>query len=979
MPRLTRQSLRLRLIIATEAVLLATLALMSWYGMRLLDESLLSQLRTRVREVEPLLTAAIEPPMASGKIEVLESVLSQIKADESFVHLVIFDASGSIYASRGWDGARPLPQEDSLDQLPPGPAFHHRIALTHGGMNLGSVRYALSLDLLHEARARLLREGGLIAAAGLVSVFLLMLYLGWAMTRELARINAGAREMAEGNLAIRLVTSAKGELGQLAHSLNTLAASLEARLVEVRANEERLGLVIQGTSDGIWDWDLLSGQRYHSPRFRELLGYRDEKAFRLAYDDAAALHPEDRDRVIEAQKAHLDDHRPFDEEFRLRCANGEFRWFRGRAQAAWDAAGRPRRYAGSITDIHDSRVTEQALRESEQRFQHVVRGSTDGIWDWDLKHERYHISARMKTLLGYADDELADDRASFFVVMHPDDRARVKSEIARHFTERIPFDTELRLRHKDGSLIWFHIRGQAVWGEKGDVVRFSGACTDIMAHKQSEERIRQLLTEKQVLIDSVMVGIAYVKNGAIINSNRRIEELFGYRASELAGQPAAMLFRDRQAFDLIERECRSMTEARPMSSRELELSTQSGDTFWGIVTCRALNREAPAEDSVWIFLDNSDRRRAIEAVRQERDFSDALIKSMPGVFYLVDRDGRFLRWNRNLEGVTGHSREALAAMRGLDLFAMEDHPVVQEATYRTLKLGEYQGELPLLTRDGQRVPYLMTGVRIEIEGLTHIIGIGFDISPRRQAEDEVRRLNEELENRVRARTAELAAANKELESFSYSVSHDLSAPLRGIDGFSRMLVEDFAPLLPDVGRSYITRIRAATHRMQLLIDDLLRLSRVTRDELKRGPVNLSGLADELLEELRSAHPERVVTTRVAPSLIVTGDRNLLRIAMSNLLRNAWKFTSRNASATIEFGVLRNSDQTVYFVQDDGAGFDMRYAGRLFGAFHRLHRASEFEGTGIGLALVSRILLRHGGRIWAEAEIDKGATFFFTLG
>lgn len=979
MPRLTRQSLRLRLVIATEAVLLATLALMSWYGVRLLDESLLSQLRTRVHEVEPLLAAAIAPPMASGKIEALEGVLSQIKADESFVHLVIFDASGSIYASRGWDGARPLPQEDSLDQLPPGPAFHHRVALTHDGMNLGSVRYALSLDLLHEARARLLREGGLIAAAGLASVFLVMLYLGWAMTRELARVNAGAREMAEGNLAMRLSTSAKGELGQLAHSLNTLAGNLEARLLEVRANEERLGLVIQGTSDGIWDWDLLSGQRYYSPRFRELLGYHDDKSFRLAYDDAAALHPEDRDRVLDAQKAHLDDHRPFDEEFRLRCANGEFRWFRGRAQAAWDAAGRPRRYAGSITDIHDRRVTEQALRESEERFHHVVRGSTDGIWDWDLKHERYHISARMKALLGYADEELTDDRASFFVVMHPDDRARVKSEIARHFTERVPFDTELRLRHKDGSLIWFHIRGQAVWGEKGDVVRFSGACTDIMAHKQSEERIRQLLTEKQVLIDNALVGIAYVRNAAIVSSNRRIEELFGYRASELAGQPAAMLFRNHQDFDLIERECRSVTESSHMLSRELELTTQSGDAFWGIVTCRALNREAPSQGSVWIFLDNSDRRRAIDAVRQERDFSDALINSMPGVFYLVDRDGRFLRWNRNLEGVTGHSREALTAMRSLDLFAVEDHPAVQEATYRTLKLGEYQSELPLLTRDGQRVPYLMTGVRIEIEGLTHIIGIGFDISPRRQAEDEVRRLNDELENRVRARTAELAAANKELESFSYSVSHDLSAPLRGIDGFSRMLVEDFAPLLPEVGRSYITRIRAATHRMQQLIDDLLRLSRVTRDKLKRGPVNLSLLAEEVLDELRSAHPERVVTTRVEPNLMITADRNLLRIAMSNLLRNAWKFSSRNASATIEFGVLRNSDQTVYFVQDDGAGFDMRYAGRLFGAFHRLHRASEFEGTGIGLAIVSRILLRHGGRIWAEAEIDKGATFFFTLG
>lgn len=978
-PMLTRLSLRWRLIVATEAVVLASVALLTWYGVRLLDESLLGQLRTRVQQIEPLLAAAIAPAMAGGQIAALESVLSQVKADQSFAHLVIFDAGGSIYASRGWDAAQPLPQEDALDRVPLGPAFHHRLALVHDGMNLGSVRYALSLELLHEARARLLREGLLIAAAGLVVGLLAMLYLSWAMTRELARINAGALEMAEGNLGLRLATSAKGELSQLAGSLNTLAGNLEARLLELRANEERLGLVIQGTSDGVWDWDLLSGQRYHSPRFRELLGYQEEKAFRLAYGEDAALHPDDRNRVVDARRAHLEERRPFDQEFRLRCADGEYRWFRGRAQAAWDAAGRPRRYAGSITDIHDRRMAEEALRESEARIHHVIQGSTDGVWDWDLRHERYHISARMKALLGYADDELANDRASFFELMHPDDRARVESEIARHFTERTAFDSELRLRHKDGSLHWFHIRGQAVWGETGDVVRFSGACTDIMAQKQSEDRIRQLLAEKQVLIDNMLVGIAYVRNGAIVSTNRRIEELFGYRASELAGQPAEILFRDRPEFAMIERECLAITESRQMLSRELELCKQSGEAFWGIVTCKSLNREPPEQGSVWIFLDNSDSRHALEAVRHERDFSDALIKSMPGVFYLVDRDGRFLRWNRNLERVTGYSHDELSAMRALDLFAAEDHPAVQEATFRTLKLGEYQSELCLLTRGAERVPYLMTGVRIEVEGMTHIIGIGFDISPRRQAEDEVRRLNDELENRVRDRTAELAAANKELESFSYSVSHDLSAPLRGIDGFSRMLAEDFGQLLPEVGRSYITRIRAATHRMQQLIDDLLRLSRVTRDELKRVPVNLSRLAEDLIEELRASQPERFVKTAVAQDMMVSADRNLLRIAMSNLLRNAWKFTSRHESAIIEVGVLRNADQAVYFVKDDGAGFDMRYAGRLFGAFHRLHRASEFEGTGIGLAIVSRILLRHGGRIWAEAEIDKGAAFYFTLG
>lgn len=979
MPILIRQSLRLRLIITTEVVLLTTVALLTWYGLRLLDQSLLGQLRTRIEQYEPLLTAAIAPPMASGRIDALESVLSQIKADESFVHLVVFDAAGSVYASRGWNRAEPLPDEDTLDRLPAGAAFHHRVALTHDGKNMGSVHYALSLELLHEARGRLIREGALIAAAGLAAAFLAMLALGWAMTRELARINAGAQEMAGGNLAVRLATSAKGELGQLAHSLNSLAANLESRLLEVRANEERLGLVIQGTSDGVWDWDLSSGHRYYSPRFRELLGYHDEKAFRLAYSHDDALHPDDLDRVLSAQESHLEQHRPFDEEFRLRCASGEFRWFRGRAQAAWDTAGKPRRFAGSITDIHEHRMAVQALRESEARFHHIVDGSTDGVWDWDLEHECYHISARMKAMLGYADDELPNDRASFFAVMEPDDRTRVKSEIARHFVERQPFDTELRLRHKDGRLLWFQVRGQAVWSDSGDVVRFSGACTDIMAHKQSEERIRQLLNEKQALLDNLLVGVALARGGKIVSTNRRIEELFGYRASELVGQPAAILFHDRSAFDLVEREDRPTSDSSEILSRELELVTRSGEVFWGIVTSRTLNRGTAEEGSIWIFLDNSDRRRAIEAVRRERDFSDALINSMPGVFYLVDRDGRFLRWNRNLERVTGHSGDDLSAMSGFDLFATQDHPAVREASYRTLKMGEYQCELPLLHRDGGRIPFLMTGVRLEIEGATHIVGIGTDIAPRRHAEDEIRKLNDELEDRVRARTAELAAANKELESFSYSVSHDLSAPLRGIDGFSRMLVEDFGPTLPEVGRSYVMRIRAATQKMQLLIDDLLRLSRVTREELKRQSVNLSALAEELIDELRAAQPDRAVATRVAPDLMVSADRNLLRIALSNLLNNAWKFTSRHANASIELGVLRDGEQAVYFVTDDGAGFDMRYAGRLFGAFHRLHRASEFDGTGIGLAIVSRILLRHGGRIWAQAEVEKGATFFFTLG
>lgn len=249
----------------------------------------------------------------------------------------------------------------------------------------------------------------------------------------------------------------------------------------------------------------------------------------------------------------------------------------------------------------------------------------------------------------------------------------------------------------------------------------------------------------------------------------------------------------------------------------------------------------------------------------------------------------------------------------------------------------------------------------------------------------LRRAHDELDVRVRQRTAELetanrdlAAANRELEAFSYSVSHDLRAPLRSIDGFSKALLEDYAAKLDDEGRDDLRRVRAAAQRMGQLIDDLLKLSRVTRSEVRRAPVNLSALAGEILRSLAERDPARKVRVAIAPGLVVQGDGSLLQIALENLLGNAWKFTSRRAEASIEFGVTL-ADEPVFFVRDDGAGFDMAHAPNLFGPFQRLHTDSEFPGMGIGLAIVQRIVLRHGGRVWAEGVPDRGAVFSFTLG
>lgn len=239
-------------------------------------------------------------------------------------------------------------------------------------------------------------------------------------------------------------------------------------------------------------------------------------------------------------------------------------------------------------------------------------------------------------------------------------------------------------------------------------------------------------------------------------------------------------------------------------------------------------------------------------------------------------------------------------------------------------------------------------------------------------------IRKRMEEALRNANAVAEAANKELEAFSYSVSHDLRAPLRSIDGFSQALLEDYAERLDEQGRDYLHRIRSASQKMGQLIDDLLRLSRVTRSEMQYEAVNLSEIAKEIASELQQKESGRVVEFVIEEGLVVKGDRRLLKIMMENLLGNAWKFTSRRTQARIEFGSTVQDDERIYFVHDDGAGFDMVYVDKLFVPFQRLHTPTEFPGTGIGLAIVQRIIRRHGGKIWAEGGVEKGATFYFTI-
>lgn len=281
-------------------------------------------------------------------------------------------------------------------------------------------------------------------------------------------------------------------------------------------------------------------------------------------------------------------------------------------------------------------------------------------------------------------------------------------------------------------------------------------------------------------------------------------------------------------------------------------------------------------------------------------------------------------------------------------------------------------------KDGVEVLLNISLAKVELQGERVVVAMARDITEQRRAEEEIRLLNNELENRVRTRTNELEVANKELEAFSYSVSHDLRAPLRAIDGFSRILEEEYSTQLSGEGSDYLRRICNGAQRMSALIDDLLQLSRLSRTDMTHLKVDLSHVANDVVAQLATLEPHRQLRLSIEPGLVATGDERLLHILLTNLIGNAWKYTAKTDQARIEFGVNKEQTPPIYFVRDNGAGFDMKYAGKLFSPFQRLHRVEDFPGTGIGLATAARIVRRHGGRIWADAKPDQGATFYFTL-
>jgi PAS domain S-box-containing protein len=531
-------------------------------------------------------------------------------------------------------------------------------------------------------------------------------------------------------------------------------------------------------------------------------------------------------------------------------------------------------------------------------------------------------------------------------------------------------------RRKDGTLVDVSITTSAIKDVAGKIMGASKIARDITDRKMAERALRQSEAEFRTLAEA-MPHIVWATNaeGENIYFNQRWMNYTGLTLEESLGRGWNKPFHpedQQRAWTAWQKAVTGMDDY----SLECRLRRADGVYGWWWILGTPV-RAADGTILKWFgtCTDITERKQMEDSRRASEARYRTLFDYAPDGIVVVDAKGYYLDVNASICQMLGYTRDEFIGLNATDIVAPVEIPYIEQALDVIKNKSDYKREWQFRRKDGSVFAVDTIATAMPDGNLLAVIR---DITERKTAEEKIYQLNIELERRVIERTAQLEAANKELEAFSYSVSHDLRAPLRAVNGFAGIVLEEFSPLLPEKGRDYLGRIRNSGQRMGVLIDDLLEFSRLSRLLINRRSINTVKVVQNVLDELKPLWAGRQVEIKVGELPVCHGDPALLKQVWVNLISNAVKYTLGREPAIIAIGCTREKGEDVFFVCDNGAGFDMQYADKLFGVFQRLHRSDEFEGTGVGLAIVQRIVHRHGGRVWAHAELNHGATFHFTL-
>jgi PAS domain S-box-containing protein len=664
-------------------------------------------------------------------------------------------------------------------------------------------------------------------------------------------------------------------------------------------------------------------------------------------------------------------------------------------------------------DITERKRAEEALRESQTQMNRAQEIAHLGSWELDLMNNRLSWSDEVYRIFGLQPREFGATYNAFLEAVHPEDREAVDAAYSGSLREgRDTYEIEHRVvRRSSGEIRIVHEKCEHFRDETGRIVKSVGMVHDITERKRAEQELREAHAELERKVAERTAELqrseAYLAEGQRLSHtgswardaktltaiywSEELFRIYGFDPQQGLPMRSQMLERihpeDRDKFNLFDRVLHEKVDCEA----EYRIVLPDGTVkHVHAIAHPVLTANGEAVQVVGTIIDITERKRAEEERRQSAERFRAIADYTYDWEYWIGVDGKLLWLNPAVERITGYSVDECMGMSDFPI------PIVAEADRETVarqireaiqgssrndfefRVRHKDGRLPWVAASWQPI-YDLQGTR-----LGHRSSIR-DISERKQAQEALQKLMAELELRVEERTNELSeanqalqAANKELESFSYSVSHDLRAPLRAIDGFSRMVLMGYADKLDDEGRRKLNVIRSNAQQMDKLISDLLAFSRLGRKEMVQASLNMDALVRSAWKELTLLNPERRIQFSVKRLPHAMGDEALMREVVVNLLSNAIEFSKFRENAIVEVGAYAEKETNVYFVKDNGVGFDMEYYDKLFGVFQRLHSSDEFEGTGVGLAIVERIIRRHGGRVWAEGKVGEGATFYFAL-
>ncbi len=795
---------------------------------------------------------------------------------------------------------------------------------------------------------------------------------------------------------------------------------------ELRVQEERLRLAMEATLQGWFEVNVQTGAVIVSPEYARILGY-DPATFHSSMQDwIDGIHVQERAVVMKAFAECLATGETRQMEYRRQTRSGEWKWIRSIGKVVeYDGQGKPLRMTGTHADISERRRVERNLSLAVEVNQVV-------IWELDLVNDRLMYDGSMLALLGLDNDVAPDSLRAWLAHVHPDDRGRLEERIALALQSGDPvFDFDYRMLNAAGLIQWIHSTGRVVQRDAtGRPTTAVGTSTNITARKLAEEALLQSERRFRDLLQNVpAVAVqGYAPDGTTQYWNEASERLYGYSAQEAIGKDLLKLLVPPEALGEVRAVVRQMVESgQAAPTEELSLMHKNGSRVMVLSSHAVVRNPQGGLDLFCIDVDLTERMREaaltqlLESLARTTNEATTPLLAMVGclericaygnwdvghvvmfapgqtsgmaptsIWRSVDeaRFAEFMRRADEYEYFRARGNFIVVAMR-------EQRPVWIEDLAGLNSLGRISLARAHCIRAGFVFPLVVRG---EIAGfleffavttrvpdellLGSINGVAAQIGrliERDRAEEALARLNRDLESRVAKRTADLEAANRELNSFSYTIAHDMRAPVRAINGFSEMVLQANEGKLDAVSVGHLKRVVAGSRHMGTLIDDLLNLARLSRQEMRWQKIDLSEMAVALVAARVEAQPERRVGMAIQPGLRAEGDGGLLRVVLDNLIGNAWKFTAKTAAARIEIGCVQQDGECAYFVRDNGAGFDMRYAHKLFVPFQRLHHTDEFEGTGIGLATVKKIIQRHGGRIWVDSAPNLGTTVYFTIG